>query len=398
MTSGSGQMRVVYIIARFYTICGRLIMQLLKLGSVLLGLMVVIGLTPLTMADTYPLPSQYTSPYTITYSENKSDLTWDFASRLAENPTDFTVWEWYTKSSVAYHSAHNPVNEAWGPQAKVYDAMPGYQDKSVSWLQQRVLASAEQWIGTPYQHRHIPQFDPYGTGGIFTPDAAMPSITPFTPVSVNASNISATQWAWNDVENWNESGMTSQQYSPGIDCSDFTSYAYNFALGTKLITNVANQCEYDYVTMPGDGNQQLTVQIFAAPSPGNNTPAQYGAFVNSLQPGDLLFMQEDATNTQVSHVIMWLGEYGTLADGTVSSIPLIINSHDNTPEITDLNGIIPPTGVQILPFRDDEWFYHRAVEVHRIVPAIAAIPEPTTGLIMLALSGMLLRRRPIQVV
>ena len=117
---------------------------------------------------------------------------------------------------------------------------------------------------------------------------------------------------------------------------------------------------------------------------------------------------------QIKHVVIWLGEYGTNADGTPSSVPLIISSHDNTPAIFDVNGtdqidlatglptamlpdgsnatdFLPPPGVQILPFTPDTWFYQN------FTVAMQVVPEPSTALLagfgLLALFTFLRRKK-----
>jgi hypothetical protein len=72
----------------------------------------------------------------------------------------------------------------------------------------------------------------------------------------------------------------------------------------------------------------------------------------------------------VSHAVIWLGSYGTLANGDPSPVPLVISSHDNSPPIADANGVVPPPGIHILPFQAGNWFYDNFVFAMRVLPTV----------------------------
>lgn len=103
----------------------------------------------------------------------------------------------------------------------------------------------------------------------------------------------------------------------------------------------------------------------------------------------------------ILHVVVWLGTYGTNADGPPSDVPLVISSHDNTPAIFDTQSLntagypldgnivahLPPPGVQILPFTSENWFYTNFSVAMQIVP----VPEPSAFRFMLP-GGLILTR------
>lgn len=99
--------------------------------------------------------------------------------------------------------------------------------------------------------------------------------------------------------------------------------------------------------------------------------------VKQLQGGDLVFirvLEPNAYNAgEVSHVVLWLGEYGMLANSSASSVPLVLSSHDNTPAIRDMVGELPSPGVQVLPFQYPNWFYIGFSHALRIHPDTAPV-------------------------
>lgn len=88
--------------------------------------------------------------------------------------------------------------DSWGPRAAQYpppviptNLPQGYDARD--WQRIRVVAVAQRYIGLPYQHHHIP--------------------------------------AWNPPE------------GPGLDCSNFTSWVYNYGLGIKFNSDVHKQAD-----------------------------------------------------------------------------------------------------------------------------------------------------------
>jgi cell wall-associated NlpC family hydrolase len=60
---------------------------------------------------------------------------------------------------------------------------------------------------------------------------------------------------------------------------------------------------------------------------------------------------------------MWLGLCGVATNGET----LIIDSHDNSPPVTNSAGVVIPAGVNIRPFRDGSWYFRCFDHAHRIV-------------------------------
>ncbi len=82
----------------------------------------------------------------------------------------------------------------------------------------------QRLIGLTYQHHHIPDWNP------------------------------PADWPWKEV--------AYGRNSKGIDCSDFTSWTYNYGLGIKLPTNIKTQAEAQDVPGPGDVGR-LPVQVIS---------------------------------------------------------------------------------------------------------------------------------------
>jgi cell wall-associated NlpC family hydrolase len=342
----------------------------------------------------------YTSPFTIQTSADASWLT-DIPARrqliVAESsppPAD-----WYSTSyGPQSYGPKNPqlysVNKAQlgapdlvkalqsdrgVPVEEVLINTPPEGVASATWSIQRLLSVAQQLIGTPYQHLHLPTFNPVlvTTPGSFT----------WRTVSANAKLQSSQQL----LEN--ESGTQDNPYcatygvpSPGIDCTDFTAYLYNLALGHQLHSGPSNQVVFPQggggvggmaaATVLDSTGRVVSPSFFYGPNYGQtvaNAPGSLTSLLGKLQPGDLLYI---GNQQQIVHIVVWLGSAGVLAGGDASPVPLVISSHDNTPAIFDtqdinmtpgatygfpsdgdIAGHLPPPGVQILPFAANNWFY-----------------------------------------
>ena len=377
----------------------------------------------------------YTSPFEISLNPQISTWTSDFANRQAAiDPNSSPApADWY---STAYPSP------SWGPSnpqlysvgslsgagaaaatelkfdrgKEVYNVglntAPGGVDET-TWMRQRLLYAAQQLIGTHYQHLHLPTFDP----------AQVNSTFPWQAVS-NNTNLQTTQQLFNPsltqtVANPYKAAYGSPQ--PGIDCTDFAAYIYNFALGIQMHSGTSTQISFidgagspvalgpsaiPTSTLVGATGTVITPGFLTGPNFGTTTPNAPGSLdgvISQLQPGDLLYMHGDGG---ILHVVVWLGAYGTNADGSPSDVPLVISSHDNTPAIFDTQSIdangypldgniaahLAPPGVEILPFTSENWFYTNFSVAMQIIP----VPEPSVfGLMLLGglvLTGLLVRR------
>lgn len=130
----------------------------------------------------------------------------------------------------------------WGPHARRYppvEVPPGCDP--VKWQRLRVIAVAQRYIGLPYRHHHVPDWQP-GTGA-----------------------------------------------GPGLDCSNFTAWVYNYGLGLKFTANIHQQSE-------------------GSRAPGRRLPEG-----ESLQPGDLLFILK-RDRSQVSHVAIFIDDSHLIDD------------------------------------------------------------------------------------
>jgi hypothetical protein len=225
--------------------------------------------------------------------------------------------DWYTEKTKGEWGS-------WGPHAAQYPAVKDLNKKGEKWMQERLVATAEKFIGYHYQHHHIPDWFP------------------------------PKNWPWEKV--------SLGQNSKGVDCSDFCSFVYNYGLGIKLGTDVKQQAGNE--TIPGPGGNG-TIKITVIPKPGN-----YRDLVKTLETGDLLYIKRSANDlpSNISHVIMWLGPVGSSPDGS----PLIIDCHDQ--DVLDMNGMKIPHGVQIRPFSEDSWYFKAFDHAHRIVSSLTAMP------------------------
>jgi cell wall-associated NlpC family hydrolase len=239
-----------------------------------------------------------------------SGLGDDFVSRDALNPSTIDTSHWYNMSSPYY--INEPSEIKWGPCPRQYVAESG-APHSTEWQRQRIIYVAKRYIGNHYQHHHIIQWDP-------------PQTWPFNPVSLG-------------------------HQSKGIDCSDFSSWVYNYGLGIRLNSAVADQAKLDSVPNPGGiGKKPVQKIIF---------DTSFANIVSVLNMGDLLYILPNADSTNASHVIIWIGKPSNCPDY------LVIDSHDQT--IKDMNNKNIPTGVRIRPFRQSGWYHRCLRNVNRII-------------------------------
>lgn len=252
---------------------------------------------------------QYQSPYSLRFDIPKEELLQPNNSRLRDN--------WKMESRVPYDQWYSRrIRKAfgcWGPDPRHYPAIAGLESRSPEWKRERVLAVAESYIGLPYQHHHIPDWDP------------------------------PENWPWKEV--------AYGRNSKGVDCSDFTSWVYNYGLGIKLKTGIRAQAETVDIAGPGDEGQIHVHTI--------RNDNGYDDLVHKLKTGDLLYIKNK--QGKVSHVIMWVGPIGHSPDGA----PLVIDS--TGPDHTDCNGKRIPIGVQLRPFLRDSWYYKSFAHAHRII-------------------------------
>ncbi len=280
--------------------------------------------------------SPYVSPYSINYSCPEDALTFDFdaAPRNDYTQASNTAFaDWYVESAYPVPNPNNGrgTSASWGPWAANYpwatppSNLPGGCD-ATTWKRERVLRVAQEYIGYNYQHHHIPDFNPY------------------------ASN---PNWPASNPE------VLVNYPTPGVDCSDFSSWNYNFGLGIVLDTAVETQGLTTTPIYYGQGGSPVTAVEVVAPGAG----LTYQQLCGVLKPGDLLYIKN--TQGTVSHVIMWLGLKGE--DSNNQDDWLVIDSHDNSPPFADSNNITIPPGVHIHPFRENEWYFTSFDHALRII-------------------------------
>jgi len=135
-----------------------------------------------------------------------------------------------------------PWNGGWGPRAATYPTLqPPAGCDPLAWQRARVVAVARRYLGLSYRHHHVPAWDP--PVALIGPDGA----------------------------------------GPGLDCSNFTAWVYNYGLGIRFTSNVQQQA--DGPLAPG--------RVLAPDEP--------------YAPGDLLFiLRQD--RSEVSHVVLYVDE------------------------------------------------------------------------------------------
>lgn len=276
----------------------------------------------------------YVSPYSLKFQNSLDKLTvgFDQAPRNAVRDQGcFPEYEDWGRLEV-YPEGERP----WGPFQTTYplpDVPAGIVngDRAL-WRRERLLATAQKWIGTIYQHHHIPDW---------TPPAGWPA---WSPVAFGRN-------------------------SAGIDCSDFSSWVYDYALGLRLCTDVAQQATMEQPTDCERANQpevcwhSREIQVQRVLQATSREPVDFETIKNTLKTGDLLYIRGEPTSapdTNITHVIMWVGEVGQN-----SEYPLVIDSHGAS--VTDSNGVIIPVGVHLRPFRPGSWYHAAFDHAHRLV-------------------------------
>ena len=362
----------------------------------------------------------YVSPFKLTISAPSSWLT-DIASRSAlidpnstPHPTawyttNYPNFSWGPVTPQLYSVAQNQISNPALVMALEYDRGIPVYNTSINplpagasyfdWATQRLMATAQPMIGTAYQHLHLPTFNP----SLVKP----PGSFSWNPVSNKPLLQSSQQLLAN------QTGTQTNPYkdvyglpAAGIDCTDFTAYLYNLALGYQMHSGTFNQVTFpEMISSLVGGTAAATVldatgkavqpSFFYGPNYGSdisNGSGSLDSVIDQLQPGDLLYI---GNSSGIRHVVMWLGPIGVNQDGTASSVPLVISSHDNTPAIFDTQNIntdptsalfgfpadgeivahLPPPGVHILPFSEQNWFYQDFQLAMRVLPN-AAVPAP----------------------
>lgn len=208
------------------------------------------------------------------------------------------------------------TNDPWGP-ARVANTPPTIPSKdAVTWLQGRILAAYNTFNGqVTYQHHYDPRW---------------------LPRQGQPWNAATTGYQW-----------------PGVDCTNFTAFAYADALGITMNSVTPTQAAITSnadVTIPESIASHVNLQVLGPWT-------SYEAMVKDLQPGDILYINPSANTlapgyvsdpSKVTHAITWLGNFGKGA--TEANQFLIIDSTVDDPPHVDADNHLIPTGVHIRPF------------------------------------------------
>ena len=150
----------------------------------------------------------------------------DYESSLTE---DFYLRDQLPQTEVPTNS-WNDCCGRWGPRALLYPVVlvPKEFD-TTNWLKDRVIAVAKKYIDLPYKHKHIPA-------------------------------------------------------AGGLDCSNFTSWVYNYGFGLLIDSNIHSQA---------------------------NTAGRIVLPVEALESGDLIFLW-NLDKTRITHVAIFINEYNVI--------------------------------------------------------------------------------------
>lgn len=251
----------------------------------------------------------YQSPYKVNFNFKEDELIGD----LLKGPRA----DWKDQSAIKERDWYNEETKRrwgyWGPPAKHYNPPAGFAGKSADWMRERIIATGLRFAGYGYQHHHIPDWEP--------------------PAD------------WPKAEKIEKTGK-------GLDCSNFTAFVYNLALGIKPTGDVQDQSVMTKVDGPG-ANRSIPVQRI-------ESPGSAADWERVLKTGDLLFVKNRSGN--VSHVVLWVGKIGQERDGT----PLVLDSTGEGSR--DEKGQPIPNGVNLRPFNPNSWYANSASHALRIIP------------------------------
>ncbi len=290
-------------------------------GAVLLLLLPlsVISQAPPEFKEESCLPEsagKYVSPYSVRFRVPERELIGDILGGNRGNIREQSTLPFYRWDSHFVLRRYG----AWGPPARHYPQPTIVLNKPVEWLRQRLLATGLRFVGYDYQHHHIPDWEP------------------------------PADWPWLKVP--------SGRNAKGVDCSNFTSFVYNQALGIVPDTDVKKQAS--------EMDVPLNSKIFASHREAIvrasriAIPATFAEFVKVLKPGDLLFLIRG--DGEAYHVAIWVGEFGQSPDGK----PLVLDSTGMAGE-PDFNGKRIPPGVHLRPVSETSSYFKFAGYALRLI-------------------------------
>lgn len=196
---------------------------------------------------------------------------------------------------------------SWGPRAAVYGAITtaSCAGDVATFQRELLLATENYWVDQElnYCHHHIPGWlPPASRPSFFNSDTSSKSMTCAPHRRSNGAQTTATL-ANADIK-WQ-----------GVDCSDFTSWAYDFAGITHASGNLQTGIGTQACSIGSDPLAAVTDQAGVLLDINQDNVAQ---FVDHLRPGDLLYITETAhpqaapqsmmSGFVVSHVVTWTGK------------------------------------------------------------------------------------------
>jgi cell wall-associated NlpC family hydrolase len=250
----------------------------------------------------------YRSPYRVEFTHPERELIGDVLAGHRAAPANTSE----VPANLWYSHAVKEKWGSWGPPRRTLPAPPGVAEWPAAKKRERVVAVALRYVGITYQHHHLPDWDP------------------------------PAGWPWEKV-GCGHNGK-------GVDCSNFTSFVYDVALGLHPNSEVHKQSEQ--LEIPTLGGPHRAERI--------DRPASYEGFEQTLKTGDLLYIKGSPTG-HVTHVVLWVGKVGRSPDG----VPLVLDSTGS--EHTDANGAKIPDGPHLRPFGRESWYFKSASHAHRLV-------------------------------
>ena len=219
-------------------------------------------------------------------------------------------------------------NSTWGPHQTItsFDnaTVPTGCD-SLEWQQSRLLAALNFWIdkGFNYCHHHIPGWLPPDDTQAAKPKYRVTNLSnPKTMTCTPNRYLDGSQH--NNDQNGSCTSSTPNCVGPdildqiqfqGVDCSDFTSWVYNFTglspQGQPLKTAIGAQACDQRVINGTQQNDGVLLEI---------NHSNFNQYKSLLQPGDLLYIMagsKSSNPTQIAHVVVWTGmTWGDIDDNT----------------------------------------------------------------------------------
>ncbi len=177
------------------------------------------------------------------------------------------------------------------------------------------------------------------------------------------------------------------QFLNGVDCSDLTGWAYQIALNITFSTNVGLQsgqtgnntslatCQNPLLQAQGAAGSFViyngsTISASTLAANGGNR----SSILNSLQPGDLLFIKSGpSADTNVSHVITWTGKKiaaaGSGVTATTIGLDLIAPADvDSNTTRTIGDWVIIDSHTQGADYRDfSGWYVNSLWGIRRVI-------------------------------